>query len=346
MEEKYLQAKRLIDGVSNTGKILSISHKRPDGDTLGANVALYLAMQQWGKQVDMACVDEIPERFNFLTDINKVIHEFNFRDYDLIFVSDAGASYMTRYQEIYPDIFKGDVPVINIDHHISNDNFGTVNIVDAGCASATLLLYRIFQYWDIKITPAIATALLCGIYNDTGSLMHSNTTIEVLEVAGKLQEKGGRVSMVAKQLFRTTPISTLKLWGRILENTHVNEEGVTVSVVTWKDFLECGAGSDEVSGIVDFLNSVPDSKFTVLLNEDDCGNIKGSFRTRRDDVDVAALAAKFGGGGHRKAAGFTMPGRLHREVHWKIVPEGKEVQSPFGEISKIQAPNIQINSKF
>jgi len=320
MEEKYLQAKRMIE---KSQKILSISHKRPDGDTLGASCSLYLALQQWGKQVDMACIDEIPDRFDFLTDMNKVIREFNFRDYDLIIVSDAGASYMTRYHEVYPDIFKGDVPVINFDHHSSNDNFGTLNIVDATCPSATVLLYRVFETWGIHITPAIATALLCGIYNDTGSLMHSNTTIEVLEMSGKLMEKGGKINTVAKKLFRTTPVSTLKLWGRVLENVHVNEEGVTVSVVTWKDFLECGAGQDEISGVVDFLNSVPGSKFTVLLNEDDKGNIKGSFRTQRDDVDVAALAGQFGGGGHKKAAGFTMPGRLHKEVHWKIVPKGQ-----------------------
>lgn len=324
MEEKYLQARRLIDKAQ---KILSISHKRPDGDTLGASCSLYLALQQWGKQVDMACIDEIPDRFNFLTDMNKVIREFNFRDYDLIIVSDAGASYMTRYHEVYPDIFKGDVPVINFDHHASNDNFGAVNVVDALCPSATVLLARVYESWGIRITPAIATALLCGIYNDTGSLMHSNTTIEVFELAAKLMERGGKITTVAKKLFRTTPISTLKLWGRVLENVHVNDEGVTVSVVTWKDFVECDAGPDEISGVVDFLNSVPGSKFTVLLNEDEKGNIKGSFRTQREDVDVAALAGQFGGGGHKKAAGFTMPGRLHREVHWKIVPKNQQIEN-------------------
>lgn len=329
MQEKFLEAKRLID---KSHKILSLSHKRPDGDTLGASCALYLAMQQLGKTVDMACIDDIPERFSFLTDMNKVIKEFNFRDYDLIFVSDAGASYMTRYHEVYPDIFKGDVPVINIDHHASNDNFGTINIVDPACPSATLLLYRFFTFLGFTITPAIATALLCGIYNDTGSLMHSNTTIEVMEVSGKLMERGGKIHQVAKKLFRTTPVSTLKLWGRVLENTHVNEEGVTISVITWKDFVECGADPDEISGVVDFLNSVPGSKFSLLLNEDAYGHIKGSFRTQRDDVDLSALAGKFGGGGHKKAAGFTINGRLQKEVHWKIVPEQQFLPDNAGSV--------------
>jgi len=161
---------------------------------------------------------------------------------------------------------------------------------------------------------------LTGIYNDTGSLMHSNTSLEVFEICARLMECGGNVTQISKHMFQSTPVSTLRLWGRVLENARVNDEGVTVSIVTWKDFDDCGAGPDSVSGIIDLLNSVPDSKYTCLLNEDQNGKVKGSFRTQRDDVDVAELAAQFGGGGHKKAAGFTMPGRIHQELHWKIVP--------------------------
>ncbi len=320
MEEKFLQAKKLIEKAQ---KVLSLSHKNPDGDTLGASSAFYLGLQQLGKEVTMACVDPIPERYHFVPGMNRVVREFNFREYDLIIVSDAGASYMTRYHEIYPDIFKGEVPVLNFDHHASNDNFGTCNVVSVESASTTMLQYSFFNFLGIHITPQIATAILTGIYNDTGSLMHSNTTTAVFEVAGKMMEAGGKVNVVAKNLFRTTPVSTLKLWGRVLENVHINNEGVTVSVVTWKDFEECEASPDEISGIVDFLNSVPNTKYTCLLNEDKHGNIKGSFRTQRGDVDVAELAAQFGGGGHKKAAGFSMPGRLSKETHWKIIPEQK-----------------------
>lgn len=327
MEENFFQAQKLF---ANSHKILSISHKRPDGDTLGASCAFYWALKQLGKEVTMACIDEVPERFAFLPDIQKIIHEFDFRDYDLIIVSDAGASYMTRYHEIYPDIFKGDVPVINFDHHASNDNFGICNIVDVQSASTTILQYKFFQFLGIRITPAIATALLTGIYNDTGSLMHSNTSREVFEISGQLMALGGKVNVVAKNLFRTTPVSTLKIWGRVLENVHVNDDGVTVSVVTWRDFEECGADSEEISGVVDFLNSVPGSQYTCLLNEDRNGSIKGSFRTQRNDVDLAELAGKFGGGGHKKAAGFSIRGRLHKEVHWKILPKqtAGELQKP------------------
>jgi len=353
MQELFIKAGKLI---KDSQKILCISHKRPDGDTLGASCALYQALKEMGKDVQMACIDDIPDRYFFLPEIRKNIKEFNFLDYDLIFVSDAGASYMTRYNEVYPDIFSGKVPVINLDHHASNDNFGTLNIVDLNSASTTIVVYKLLTFLGIKISPAAATAILCGIYNDTGSLMHGNTTLEVFEITGKMVELGGRANLVAKSLFRSTPVNTMKVWGKALERVTINEDGVVVSVLTQNDLEELNAKSDDISGVVDFMNSVPGSKFTVLLNEDEKGNVKGSFRTRRDDVDLAELAGRFGGGGHKKAAGFTMPGRIHQEIRWKVSPAGalnldetpispKSLSKPQELLSNIlQIPEVKVQS--
>jgi phosphoesterase RecJ-like protein len=317
MDEKFIQAGKMIEKAQ---KVLVISHKRPDGDTLGAASAMYLALKEMGKDVKIACIDKIPERFDFIPEMNRMIRDFDFREFELMLVLDAGASYMTKYHDIYPDIWSGGVPVINIDHHASNDNFGTCNIVDPNAASTTLIMYKMFNFLGLEINPRMATALLTGIYNDTGSLMHSNTNLDVFEICEKLVAKGAKLSIIAKKLFKNNPVSTLKLWGRAMENARINDEGATISIVTWKDIEECGASPEEVSGVVDMLNSVPGTKYTCLLNEDKHGNIKGSFRTQRDDVDVAELAARFGGGGHKKAAGFSMPGKIHKEEHWKIIP--------------------------
>jgi bifunctional oligoribonuclease and PAP phosphatase NrnA len=332
MQEMFLQAETLI---KRAHKILCISHKKPDGDTIGSTIALSNVLRSMEKEVVIACIDDIPEKFSFLDGVQRFVKEFDFREFDLIIVSDAGASYMTRYHEIYPDIFKGEIPVINIDHHASNDDFGTLNIVDINSASTTLVLYKMFVFLNINITPEMAMALLCGIYNDTGGLMHSNTTLEVFEITGKLVELGGRTNIIAKNLFRNTSISSLKVWGRALERTTVNDQGVVVTVLTNSDLDELDAKIDDISGLVDFLNAVPGSKFTVLLNEDAKGNVKGSFRTRRDDVDLAELAGKFGGGGHKKASGFTMPGRIHQEVRWKVLPVGEvDLDEPASGLSE------------
>ncbi len=317
LSELFIQAGEMI---KKSQRILCISHRRPDGDTLGASNGLYHILKKLGKNVDQACVDMPMKKYYFMKDIRKNIQEFNFHHYDLIFVSDAGASYMTKYHEIYPEMFKGEVPMINLDHHAANDNFGTLNIVDLNSASTTILIYKLCAFLNLPINTDAATALLCGIYNDTGSLKHANTTLEVFEITGKLVELGGKYHLVAKNLFQTTPVSTMKIWGKVLEKASLNNEGVTYSVVTREDFEDAGAKSDELGGVVDFMNTVPNSKFTMLLNEDEKGNVKGSFRTNRDDVDLAKLAGNFGGGGHKKAAGFTMHGRLHREIRWKVFP--------------------------
>lgn len=322
--QTYRDGKHLIETAQ---RILLLSHRRPDGDTLGATCAINLALQNIGKQTVMACVDTPTERFSFLPNIRKFVKEFDFRSFDLIIVSDAGAHYMTQYHEIYPGIFSGEIPVLNIDHHASNDFFGTVNMVDPHAASATVVIYRWFRFLNILINPGIATSLLAGIYNDTGSFMHSNTTHEVFLTAADLVKNGGKVYPISRHMFRTATISSLKLWGRVLENIKITSDNAAISVLTKKDFDECGSDSEESSGVIDLLNSVPGAKFSLLLTEDDKGQVKGSFRTQREDIDLSALAGLFGGGGHKKAAGFSIPGRIEKEVRWKIIsPTGEEIQ--------------------
>ncbi|MBD3270897.1 hypothetical protein GF376_05220 [Candidatus Peregrinibacteria bacterium] len=348
MNELFIETEKLI---KKSNKILCIAHKKPDGDTLGALVAMTLKLKEFGKEVTKACVDEICDRFNFLSETEQMVNQFDYLSYDLIFVFDAGASYMTKFDQIYPDLFSGKVPVINIDHHASNDNFGRVNIVDVQSASTTVILFKMFKYLGYGITPDMATALLTGIYNDTGSLMHQNTTQEIYEICSELVGYGAKVSLVAKKLFRTTSVKKLKVWGKVLENLTLNEQGVTISVVTKQDLDELDATSDDLSGIVDFMNSVPGSKFTVLLNEDEKGNVKGSFRTRNEDLDLAKLAEDyFGGGGHKKASGFTMPGRLHREIRWRVIPENEnkmiEEKSDNANVpEKMLAESLELPSK-
>lgn len=319
----FREGKKLIDKAS---RIVLLSHRRPDGDTLGANCALHLALRSLGKETVLACVDTPTERFSFLPDIHKLVKEFDFRSFDLIIVCDAGAHYMTQYHEIYPGIFSGEIPVLNIDHHASNDYFGTLNIVDPESASATVIVYQFLRFLNIPITPAIATALLAGIYNDTGSFMHSNTTQDVYHIGADLVQKGAKVHPISKYMFRSHKLSSLKLWGRVLENMKITADNVAVSVLRQYDFKELGSDVEEAGGVIDLLNSVPGIKFSLLLCEDEKGFVKGSLRTQRNDVDLSTMAGIFGGGGHRKASGFSVPGHIEQEVRWKIVSDdGKEL---------------------
>lgn len=307
LEPEFLKAKNLLAGAK---KIVIISHRGPDGDTVGANLALRLALKhQWNKNVVSACVDAVPSYCDFLPEVGGFMADFDRDDADALVFVDCGASYMSKFHEKKSDLFSGTPPVINIDHHASNDNFGQINIVNSSAASATQILYGFLIFCGFKITRDISTCLLNGLYFDTGSFMHSNTTPEVLNIAGELLWRGADFKKIARKQFNSTSFPQLKLYGRIFEKIKVNDKQVVASAVSEKDFDETGAKLEDTTGAIDYLNSVPDGKMCCLLYEDRKGTIKGSFRTR-DEIDLAALASRFGGGGHKKAAGFSLPGHL------------------------------------
>lgn len=313
---EVLKAKKLI---KEAKKILIISHRNPDADTIGTNSALKLALEQIGKIVVSACADPLPEGCDFIPGYNSYVQKIVPEDYDLIFSVDVGAHYLLKYQDEFPQLLdKEKTKLINIDHHASNDNFGIVNIVDENAAATALIMFYFLQELGFRIDKEIATCLLAGLYFDTGSFMHSNTTAEVYDVAGQLQSCGADFKRIVKKLFHTTPINQMKLWGRIMNRARMNKKNIVSSAVTRKDLDELGVSPKDVSGVIDYLNAVPDSKFCILLSEDKLGNVKASLRTQRDDVDLAELTSSFGGGGHKKAAGFTMPGKIEQETTWKI----------------------------
>jgi len=307
--------------LKNANNILILSHRGPDGDTIGSNLALRHALEeQWGKKVTSACVDPPPDYARVLKGAYHYVNDFNLTDYDLRISVDCGAHYMFRFHETKPEILTHDVPFINIDHHPSNDNFGTHNLVHDTAAAAVFTVYHLLKYLHFKITPDIASALLLGLYFDTGSFMHSNTTSEVLEMGGELISYGADRRTIVKALLHTNPVAQLRLWGRVLKRARLSQKHAVISAITEQDFIECDATPEDLSGVIDFLNAVPESKFAILLAEDQKGNIKGSMRTQRDDIDLTKLAGIFGGGGHKKASGFTLPGKLEQEITWKIAP--------------------------
>lgn len=324
MQEIHAKIKNSISWAS---KILLVSHRRPDADTVGSAVAMKVWLDSLAKQTTLACVDPIPENYSFMPFADQFVDEFRVGDYDLMIVLDAGASYMTDFHLKYPEMFKSGIEVINIDHHQSNDLFGTINYVDVDAPSVTFMLWRMFKDFDLEITAQMATALLAGIYNDTGSFMHSNTNEDVCRAASDLLACGANLRQITKNMFRSRDVSTLKLWGKVLEHAYITDDNVVMSVVREDDYQSANAKPDQLSGVIDYLNMVPESKFSVLINEDRKGNVKGSLRTRKDDVDLAKIAKVFGGGGHAKASGFTLTGKLRERFKYDVVSENLSKKS-------------------
>ncbi len=313
-------------------KICIISHRSPDGDAVGSNLALRLQLEALGKEVVSACVDPLPQNSLFLKSADSFVQDFEYEDFDVIVSVDCGALKLVVFPDLKPEILEGPKPFINFDHHISNDDFGTINPVDSEACSTAIILYKFFEFCAWKINREVASCLLHGIYFDTGGMMHSNTSSEVFGVAGKLMSKGADLKKISKELFHSTSVNKLRLWGRILEKAYINEEGVTVSAVSKADYLACDASSKDTGGAIDYLNSVPSSKYCILLSEDaEKGIVKGSLRTQRDDINLSDVASQWGGGGHPKASGFGMSGHLKPVMSWRILAEneGEDIDVTF-----------------
>ncbi len=304
-------------------KILLLTHKSPDGDALGSLLALFQVLRKAGKNVTPACLDHVPAILKFLPESGKMVSEFDAKEFDLVIILDCGALHQTGFTDSKPELFDGSRRLVKIDHHAVASEFGDVQLVNSQCcATASILTILFDEILEVPISPDVATCLLTGLSTDTGSFHHSNVKPKTFRIAAKLMRKGANNALIAKNIYRTTPLPALKLWGNVLQSLRQTNDGVTLAVAQKKDFESTSAKSEDLAGVVDYVNAVPDAKFSILLSERN-GLVKASMRTQHPDTDVAAIAAKFGGGGHVKAAGFAVPGRLEKETRWKVVETEK-----------------------
>lgn len=303
-------------------KLLIIPHANPDGDAIGSAYGMYLGLKSQGVNVSLACKDSVPSNMSFLGCSDLFTKDFDETAFDTFIFVDCGDKVLTQFHKDKPRILADDVFRINIDHHPTNDNFGAINFVHTTASSACAIVTHIWKSLGVNITPNMATSLLLGIYTDTGGFVHQNTTPLTYNTAATLIEKGGSVTKIAQNIFHSYDYKTLKLWGKVLQNLHITEDGAAIVGVPKEEYESLGATRKDLAGVVDIINSMPEARYSVMLAEDDRGNVKASLRTRKEGVDVKALAEKFGGGGHVKASGFTIPhGKLKKEVKWKIVTE-------------------------
>lgn len=294
---------------------LLIGHEFPDGDCLGSLLAMGEALKSSNKSVKLVCKDEIPQVFNFMEGHESIDNDFLLGNYEVVILLDNGDFQRTGFAKRLINFKKKEIPIVNIDHHPKNDiwKFADVNYVDTGVSSTSELIYDIFVGLNIEITPKIATYLLTGIFTDTGGFKHTNTSGKVFEITSHLLSKGAKLKAVSKNFFNEKSISSLRLWGKALSRLTLNRDlGVIYSVLSQKDIKEANASEDEVSGLVNLINTSPESAVALLLYETSGSKIRGSFRTESDKIDVSLLAKHLGGGGHKKAAGFNLSGKLKR----------------------------------
>lgn len=314
--------------LKNAMRIACICHRNPDGDAIGALLGIGLLCEAAfpRAQVSFHCVDPIPDTFAFLSAAVRVKGAPVILPGDAVVFVDCAEPKLTEMHVSHPELFDGSVQSVMIDHHPGNPRFGTVNILDSHAASSSEIVAAIADLLGWEISSEIATCLLTGVYTDTGGLLHSNVSPLVYRTVARLLRAGARRQEIIQAVYRTAKLSTLRLWGRVLESIQLTPEGGAVTAVRESDFRATGADYSELTGAIDYVNAVPGMRFSMILSERG-GAVKGSLRTLRDDVDVSAMAGKFSGGGHRKAAGFSLPGKLEPEVRWKVVGGAEKAES-------------------
>ena len=312
-------ARQIHHHILKARKIVIVPHQHPDGDALGAATAFYEYLVGLKKDAAIFCVTPPSHKLNFLPHASLVTaHQPVITDpaVDTIVVLDSGD---LRYNGIANLVKNQAAAIINIDHHITNERYGHINLVRPQASSTCEILYHYFHANHLPINQPMATSLLAGITTDTGNFTNAATTASALSVGGELIRSGGNLNLVAAGTVQNKSVSALRLWGAVLSRLATDEpSGITYTYVTQKDLVASGNPDAESEGIANFLNNLDGNRIALILKEAPDGKIKGSFRTTRDDVDVSALAKKLGGGGHKKAAGFTVSGTIE-EVLEKVL---------------------------
>ncbi len=363
--------------IKKSQNILLLS-PQADGDSIGAEIALFLILKKMGKNPVMVCSEDIPFILSFLPQTSEIQKDlsilrdfvisldcsqaeiaklgykiegdklnimitpqtgsFSAKDittnqgaakFDLIIILDTADLDMlgSLYDDNAEIFYK--TPVINIDHHVSNDYYGKVNLVDLTATSTCEILVSIVEALGEEkslIDEDIATVLLTGIICDTGSFQNANTTPKSFTVAAQLIAQGARQQEIVKNVYKTKPLSTLRLWGRLLAQIREDKEHKFIwSLVTLRDLEQTAAKESEISGAIDeLLTSAPSAEIVVLLSERE-GYIDGNIRTTKG-VNATEIAKMFGGGGHSRAAGFQLKNTTLAMVEREVIEKIREFQ--------------------
>lgn len=307
---------KLFSQINQSQKILLISHFNPDGDAIGSTTAFGLFLISQKKEIAIFCASSVPVNLKHLLLTNSFSAEkLKITDYDLIIALDCSSFDRTALQAEINTV-RGRIPFINIDHHAMNSHFADLNIVEPTASSTSEIIYKIFQHKNISLTPAISSALLTGIIDDTTFFTNKLTTKRSIAIAAKLLEKGARQKQLLNNYWKRYTPDSLKKWGHVLNNLQFNPNHKSVTAVIPR-FPDLDPGIFEEFS--NFLTTIHEVDLIFVLYEQ-ANHVRCSMRSRNSKFNVAEIAIRFGGGGHPRAAGFSIPGKLEQtEEGWRVV---------------------------
>lgn len=294
---------QIRDRLKDAQSILIASHVRPDGDAIGSLLAIGLALQNAGKTVQMILQDGVPTSFHHLQGSNQVQKEPK-GGWDTFISVDCA-----DFKRLGKPFESGPKPDINIDHHITNEKFGKINLIVGEEVATSAILTDCLPLWGLEITQSVAAALLTGIVTDTLGFRTSNTTPESLRQAALLMEHGADLpDLYSRALVRRT-YPAARYWGAGLSSLERSDDLVW-GTLTVADRKAAGYSGNDDADLINIISAIDGGKVGMIFVEQTDNHVKISWRALEDGVDVSKVAKHFNGGGHAAAAGADIPGSL------------------------------------
>jgi len=279
------------------------AHARPDGDAVGAMLACGMVLAQKGKQVELISADPVPLIYRGLPCASNIRQTSRLQgEYDAVILLECDGIARTRVAGLEGRL------LVNIDHHVSGKPFADVNWIDVDACAVAEMIYRLARAADVSVTAEMATCLYAGVLTDTGSFCYEGTDVHAFELARDLVARGADPAQIAREVYFSNPLSKMMLLGAALSN--LRRDGRLAWLwVTHADMQKTGAAEEDCEGIVNYAIGVAGVEAAVLLRELPDRRVRLSLRSK-GNLDVARIAADFGGGGHRHAGGCTLDGPL------------------------------------
>ena len=312
-----IELENIIDCLNRAKKIGIFTHVNPDGDAIGSSMALYLALKQLNKEVDIIA-DEYSKCFDFLSNLDEIKQKGS-KDYDLTGALDCATK--GRLFDLN-NSFNSSITSISIDHHASNTFFADYNYVEGKSPAACMTLTKILKGLNVSITKEIGEFLMAGIITDTGGFRHDTVDDETFEFAATMLDLGVNISDIYYRTFDKKSKAQFKLASIATERLkfYCNEK-IALTYLTKEDFIKAKALPGDHEGIVNIGRNIEDVEVSIFLREELENNYKVSLRSN-SYVNVSEIAEVFDGGGHEKAAGLTIEENLDNAIK-KLIKETK-----------------------
>ncbi len=297
--------------------VLVTSHVRPDGDAIGSLLAMGLALEDAGKHVQMVLADGVSSSFRHLEGADQIKTDID-GDYDTFITLDCAD--FRRTGKLFASFPQ---PDINVDHHITNERFGKLNLIEGQEVATSAILTNYLPAWGFQITKPIAAALLTGIVTDTLGFRTSNVTPEAMRQAALLMETGVDMPELYMRGLVRRSYAAARYWGSGLANLQ-RQDGMVWATLALADRKTSGYSGNDDADLINIISAIDGFKVGMIFVEQTKNRVKISWRALEPGIDVSAIASRFGGGGHAAAAGADVEGPLE-EVRTNVLQSTKEM---------------------